>query len=115
MPCPSAKSATTMNGTWCIGVRTSRGDSVLSLLRSSALFQPMRTQAAPSLGVTPRSTPNRLRQDRKADALRKGLSSGMKKDQIVPPMLPYTSEEEADLVAKLGALTEPALTQYVES
>ena len=39
----------------------------------------------------------------------------MKKDQIIPPMLPYTSEEEADLVAKLGALTEPALTQYVES
>jgi len=39
----------------------------------------------------------------------------MKKDLIVPPMLPYTSEEEADLVAKLEALTEPALTQYVES
>jgi hypothetical protein len=39
----------------------------------------------------------------------------MKKDLIAPPMLPYTSEEEADLVAKLGALTEPALNQYVES
>jgi hypothetical protein len=39
----------------------------------------------------------------------------MKKDQIIPPMLPYTSEEEAELVTKLGALTEPALTQYVES
>ena len=39
----------------------------------------------------------------------------MKKDLIVPPMLPYTPEEEAELVAKLEALTEPALTQYVES
>ena len=39
----------------------------------------------------------------------------MKKDLIVPPMLPYTSEDEADLVAKLGALTEPALTRYIES
>ena len=39
----------------------------------------------------------------------------MKKDLIVPPMLPYTPEEEADLVVKLGALTEPALAQYIES
>ena len=39
----------------------------------------------------------------------------MKKDLIVPPMLPYTSDEEAALVEKLEALTEPALAQYVES
>ena len=39
----------------------------------------------------------------------------MKKDLIAPPMLPYTAEEEADLVTKLGTLAEPALTRYIES
>ncbi len=39
----------------------------------------------------------------------------MKKDVIIPPMLPYTPEEEAALVEKLDALTAPALVQYVES
>jgi hypothetical protein len=48
-------------------------------------------------------------------AIPEGLSSGMKKDQIVPPMAPYTPDEEAALVEKLQALTAPALTQYVEA
>jgi hypothetical protein len=39
----------------------------------------------------------------------------MKKDLIVPPMPPYTPDEEAALVEKLQALTGPALAQYVES
>jgi hypothetical protein len=43
------------------------------------------------------------------------LSSAMKKDQVIPPMLPYTSDEEAALVVKLQALEAPALVQYVES
>jgi len=39
----------------------------------------------------------------------------MKKDLIIPPMLPYTPEEEAALVEKLEALTAPGLLQYMES
>ena len=39
----------------------------------------------------------------------------MKKDQIVPPMAPYTPEEEAALLEKLQALAAPALAQYVEA
>ncbi|MEP6740297.1 MAG: hypothetical protein ABJA61_07945 [Caldimonas sp.] len=39
----------------------------------------------------------------------------MKRDQIVPPLPPYTPEEEEALVAKLQALTAAALTQYIES
>ncbi len=39
----------------------------------------------------------------------------MKKDLIIPPMDPYTADEEAALVEKLEGLAAPALVQYVES
>ena len=39
----------------------------------------------------------------------------MQKDKIVPPMLPFTPEEEATLNEKLRTLTGVALTNYIES
>jgi len=39
----------------------------------------------------------------------------MKKDPISNPLLPFTAEEEEALVAKLDAMTLPALTHYVDS
>jgi hypothetical protein len=39
----------------------------------------------------------------------------MKKDLIVPPMEPFTSEEETALKEKLQALTGTALASYIES
>lgn len=34
---------------------------------------------------------------------------------IIPPMLPYTSDEETALAAKLQALSAPELIQYIQS
>ena len=39
----------------------------------------------------------------------------MKKDIVSAPLLPFTASEEEALVAKLDALSLPALTHYVES
>jgi hypothetical protein len=39
----------------------------------------------------------------------------MKKELIIPPMLPYTSDEEVALAAKLRALSGAELIQYIES
>ena len=39
----------------------------------------------------------------------------MKKDSVIPAMLPYTSDEEAALTAKLQALSGAELTQYIQS
>jgi len=39
----------------------------------------------------------------------------MKKDVIIPPMPPYTSDEETALAAKLQALPASELIQYIQS
>ena len=39
----------------------------------------------------------------------------MKKDPVILAMLPYTSDEEAALTAKLQALSGAELTQYIQS
>lgn len=39
----------------------------------------------------------------------------MKKELIIPPMPPYTSDEEVALTAKLRALSGEELTQYIQS
>ena len=39
----------------------------------------------------------------------------MKKDPMIPPMPPYTSDEEMALAVKLRALPEPELIQYIQS
>ena len=39
----------------------------------------------------------------------------MKKDIVSAPLLPFTASEEEALVAKLDALSLPALAHYVES
>ena len=39
----------------------------------------------------------------------------MKKDTIVPTLLPYTSDEESALKEKLKALTEIDLAHYIEA
>jgi len=39
----------------------------------------------------------------------------MKKDLIIPAMLPYTSDEETALAAKLQALPASELIQYIQS
>lgn len=39
----------------------------------------------------------------------------MQKDKIVPPMPPFTSEEEATLSETLQLLTGAALANYIES
>ena len=38
----------------------------------------------------------------------------MKKDAVLPPLLPFTSEEESALVEKLGAMDGAALSHYVD-
>ena len=38
----------------------------------------------------------------------------MKKDLIIPPMLPYTSDEETALAAKRRALPASELIQYIQ-
>ncbi len=39
----------------------------------------------------------------------------MKKDLILPPLLPFTSEEESALSEKIDAMDPSALAHYVES
>ena len=39
----------------------------------------------------------------------------MKKDLILPPLPPFTAEEELALAARLDALDGPALAHYVDS
>ena len=39
----------------------------------------------------------------------------MRKDVVSVPLLPFTADEEAALVEKLGAMDVAALTHYVES
>ena len=39
----------------------------------------------------------------------------MKKDLNLPPMLPFTSEEESALAEKIDAMNPAALAHYVES
>ena len=39
----------------------------------------------------------------------------MKKDLNLPPMLPFTSDEESALVEKIDAMNPVALAHYVES
>ena len=39
----------------------------------------------------------------------------MKKELVIPPMLPYTSDEEVALTAKLRALSGADLIQYIAS
>ena len=39
----------------------------------------------------------------------------MKKDAVIPAMLPYTSDEEAALTAKLQTLSVAELAQYIQS
>ena len=39
----------------------------------------------------------------------------MKKDPIILPMLPYTSDEETALAAKLQALSASELIQYIQA
>jgi len=39
----------------------------------------------------------------------------MKKDLILPPLLPFTSEEESALAERLDAMNGAALAHYVES
>jgi len=39
----------------------------------------------------------------------------MKKDQILPPLPPFTTEEELALAARLDAMDGPALAHYVDS
>src|ERR1700712_3592354 len=38
----------------------------------------------------------------------------MKKDVILPPLLPFTSDEESALVEKLGVMDGAALSHYVD-
>ena len=39
----------------------------------------------------------------------------MKKDTILPPLPPFTAEEELALAARLDAMDGPALAHYVDS
>src|SRR6187397_3231873 len=39
----------------------------------------------------------------------------MKKDQVLPPLPPFTTEEELALAARLDAMDGPALAHYVDS